>query len=255
MDPNDSVTNSSVSSSDRRRFATTSWSLVGDAAGDGGSKVARKALEELCQLYWYPLYAFSRRQGFDPTEAEDVTQGFFAQMLAGAMLTKADAGRGRFRSFLLAALTNYIANVRRDLSALKRGGGTKAISLDYLDAERRYCLEPATNQEPQHVFETQWALELLRVALAAVREQYEAMGKLAIFDALSPRLTDAAEGPLAEIAGHLNMQVGAVKVALLRLRERYGQQIRLQIARTLDDPNGVDEEIRDLFQAISHNRL
>ncbi|MBL8889713.1 MAG: sigma-70 family RNA polymerase sigma factor [Planctomycetaceae bacterium] len=255
MDPNDSVTNSSVSSSDRRRFATTSWSLVGDAAGDGGSKVARQALQELCQLYWYPLYSFSRRQGFDPTEAEDVTQGFFAQMLAGELLAKADAGRGRFRTFLLAALTNYTANIRRDRSALKRGGGTKTLSLDYLDAERRYCLEPASNREPQHVFETQWALELLRVALAAVRDQYEAMGKMAIFEALSPRLTDPSEGPLAEIAQQLNMQVGAVKVALLRLRERYGQQIRLQIAKTLDDPSGVDDEIRELFQAISQNRL
>lgn len=206
-------------------------------------------------MYWYPLYVFVRRQGFDASEAEDLTQGFFAQMLAGTMLEKADARRGRFRSFLLASLTNYIANQRRQQSALKRGGGSTVLSLNYDDAERRFNLEPSTTQEPHQIFEAQWALELLRISLAAVREQYAAQGKLAIFDALSPRLTDSSEGPLAEAAELLNMQVGAIKVALLRLRERYGQQIRLQIARTLDDPANVDEEIRELFRAISPNRL
>lgn len=253
MTGNDSATD--TSSSVHRRFATTSWSLVSDAAGGGDSSIVRKALEELCQLYWYPLYAFVRRQGFAASEAEDVTQGFFAQMLAGQMLEKADAERGRFRSLLLASLTHYIANYRRDSSALKRGGGATILSLDYMDAERRYGLEPTTTQEPRHIFETQWALELLRVSLAAVRDQYESTGKLPLFEALSPRLTDPSEGPLAEVAIQLKMQLGAVKVALLRLRERYGQQIRLQIARTLDDPAGVDEEIRELFRAISANRL
>jgi DNA-directed RNA polymerase specialized sigma24 family protein len=255
MNRNDSVTGLSNPGAGRRRFATTSWSLIGEAAGNEGSSVARKALEELCRLYWYPLYVFVRRQGFDASDAEDLTQGFFAQMLSGKMLAQAEAGRGRFRNFLLASLNHFIANYRRDLSAVKRGGGTLLLSLDYLDAERRYRLEPATNLEPQHVFETQWALELLRVSLAAVREQYEAMGKLPIFEALSPRLTEVSDEPLAEIAQQLSMQVGAVKVALLRLRERYGQQVRLQIARTLADPAGVDEEIQELFLAISPNRL
>jgi DNA-directed RNA polymerase specialized sigma24 family protein len=255
MTSNDSTIDTSTPKSDHRQFATTSWSLVSEAAGSGRSSIVRNALEELCQLYWYPLYVFVRRQGFDATEAEDVTQGFFTQMLAGKMLEKADVRRGRFRSFLLASLTNYIANQYRQQSALKRGGGATILSLNYDDAERRFGLEPATTQEPHQIFETQWALELLRISLAAVRDQYEAQGKLPIFEALSPRLTDSADGPLVEIAQQLQMQVGAVKVALLRLRERYGQQIRLQIARTLDDPTGVDEEIRELFRAISPNRL
>jgi DNA-directed RNA polymerase specialized sigma24 family protein len=255
MAGNDSAADSAPKTYDHRRFATTSWSLVSEAAGSGESAVVHQALEELCQLYWYPLYAFVRRQGFQAGDAEDLTQGFFTHMLAGKILERADVRRGRFRNFLLAALKNYLANEHRANSSLKRGGGTKVLSLDYDEAERRFSLEPSTIHDPQQNFETQWALELLRISLAAVRTQYEAQGKLAVFEALSPRLTDASEGTLENVAAQLNMQVGAVKVALLRLRERYGQQIRLQIARTLDDPAGVDDEIRELFQSISQNHL
>ena len=243
-----------------RRFATTSWSLVAQAAGQEDSGVARAALQELCQAYWYPLYAFVRRQGYPADQAEDLTQGFFARLLAGGILEQAKAERGRFRSFLLACLKNHLANQRRDQSSLKRGGATAILSLDFESAERRYSREPAISSDPLQAFQAQWAVELLQVALDAVRTQYEAQGKRELFEQLRPFLTasppvGAQVMSLEDVAAGLKMQVGAVRVALHRLRERYGQQIRLQISKTVDSPEHVDEEIRELFQVFSQNRL
>lgn len=249
-----------LESARNRRFATTSWSLVSQAVGDEDSGVARLAMQELCQAYWYPLYAFVRRQGYPADQAEDLTQGFFARILAGGILEGASAERGRFRSFLLTCLKNYLANQRRDQNSVKRGGAAAILSLDFATAERRYSLEPIVSSDPLQSFQAQWAVELLQVSLEAVRTQYDAQGKRELFEQLRPFLTadpqvSTQATSLEEVAAKLNMQVGAVRVALHRLRERYGQQIRLQISKTVDSPERVDEEIRELFQVFSQNRL
>ena len=238
-----------------RGFATTSWSLVAQAAGKRELPTVAAALQDLCQSYWYPLYHYVRRQGYDPTIAEDLTQGFFTRLLDGDLLGKADANRGRFRSFLLAALQNYLANEKRYHAAEKRGGGRPAISLDFNDAESRYSLEPAHHRTPQLDFEAQWALSVLQLAMTAVRAQYVEQGKEQIFAALQPLLSGETEVTLREISDGLGMSVGAIKVALHRMRERYGQQIRLQVARTVPDPSEVDDELRSLFQLFSRESL
>lgn len=238
-----------------RKFATTSWSLVAQAAGKRELPGVAAALQDLCQSYWYPLYHYVRRQGYDPTSAEDLTQGFFTRLLDGELLGKADSNRGRFRSFLLVALQNYLSNEKRHQAAQKRGGGRPAISLDLNDAEFRYSLEPAHNRTPQLDFEAQWALSVLQLAMSAVRAQYVEQGKERIFDALQPLLSGETEITLGEISGTLGMSVGAIKVALHRMRERYGQQIRLQVARTVPDPSEVDDELRSLFQIFSRESL
>jgi len=242
---------SSHDSGGGRQFATTSWSLILQAAAPSDSPPARLALEEMCRSYWYPLYAYVRRQGHDAEQARDLTQGFFAHLLEGRLLEKADAQRGRFRAFLLTALRNFIANQARDQRAEKRGGGQPIFRLDYEGADLRFQQEPAVHDDPLQYFETQWALNLLELAFDAVRSQYEEQGKLAQFNALQPYLNPNRSAPLADVAQTLGMQVGAVKVALHRLRQRYGQQLRLQIAKTVDDPGQVDDELRALFRAFS----
>ncbi len=179
-------------------------------------------------------------------------------MLEGKLLGKADASRGRFRTFLLTSLQNYMANQHRGETAIKRGGGHRLLSLDYQLADRRYCAEtpePSCEADPSQSFESQWAMNLLQLALESVRSQYQEQGKLPVFEALCPLLSPGQDTTLAEVAERLGMQVGAAKVALHRLRERYGQQIRLQIARTVDDPAQVDDELRELFQAFSKKGL
>ena len=230
------------------RFATTRWSLV-RAARDPAAPEARTALAALCEAYWYPLYAYIRRRGHDDAAAQDLTQELFARLLDKDGLASVDEGRGRFRSFLLAACRHFLSNQRDHERALKRGGGRPALSLDGRDAEGRYRREPAHEETPERLFERRWALALLDRTLARLRGEYAASGKERLFDHLKGCLTgDGAPHALA--AAEFGMTEGAVKVAAHRLRGRYREVLHDEIAQTLDSPADVADEVRALFAAL-----
>ena len=230
-------------------FATTRWSLVA-AARDPDAPDARRALADLCGLYWYPVYAYVRRRGHDHHRAQDLTQGFFARLLEKHDLAAADRSRGRFRSFLLAACQHYLANQHDHDTARKRGGGVDHLPLDFGDAAGRFAREPADADTPERDFDRRWALALLARTVDELRAEYAESGRAKLFDTLKGCLAGAAEVSHAELAEQLGMTVGAVKVAVHRLRQRYRDRLRAVIAETVATPEGVDEEIRDLFAAL-----
>jgi RNA polymerase sigma factor (sigma-70 family) len=231
-------------------FATTRWSLVHAAGGVRGS-VAREALGTLCETYWYPLYAYARRRGCAPADAEDRVQSFFAGVLSNGVFTAADPSRGRFRSFLLKSFQNFLhAEHRRD-AALKRGGDRTVQSLDSARAEERYRLEPAEVDTPERLFERNWALTLLETTLAQVRDEYAASGQGTLHAALEAHLRqDQNQAPYAEVAGTLGLTEEAVKSAAHRLRKRYRELLRSAVADTLAHAGDVDDELRWLLQAV-----
>jgi RNA polymerase sigma-70 factor (ECF subfamily) len=229
-------------------FATTHWSLV--LAARGQTPAAREALAELCRVYWFPLYAYIRRQGHAAHEAEDLTQELFAQLLQRDDLAGLDPSRGRFRAFLLASCRHFLANQADKAQALKRGGGRTSLPLDLADADRRYAAEPGHEQTPERLFERRWALALLDQVLGRLRGHYETAGQAALFEHLKGALTGETDGPYAEVAVALGMTEGAVKVAAHRLRQRYRDFLREEIARTVADEAEVDDEVRTLFRAL-----
>jgi RNA polymerase sigma-70 factor (ECF subfamily) len=232
------------------RFRTTQWTLI-VAAQDRTSPAARQALAELCETYWYPLYAFIRRQGHSMEEAQDLTQEFFARLLEKDYLAVVDREKGKFRAFLLACFKHFLANEHDRAKALKRGGGVAIRSLDGGAAESRYSLEPAHDATPEKLFERRWALVLLQNVFTRLRQEQEQAGKLALFEQLKPFL--AGDGPrlgYAQAAAALRLSSGAVKVAVHRLRRRYRELVYEEIARTVDDPALVEAEIHDLFAAL-----
>jgi RNA polymerase sigma factor (sigma-70 family) len=231
------------------RFETTQWSIV-LAAGRGGGGGSRDALAALCESYSYPVYAYVRRCGHGADEAEDLTQAFFAALIEKRFLSAADPERGRFRSFLLAAVAHFLANERDREAALKRGGGRVVVSLDAGDAEWRYGREPSHEETPERVFERRWALTLLDRTLARLRAESERAGHGARFERLKGFLTGEGGGGYAEAAAGLGLSEGAAKVAVHRLRRRYRELLRDEIARTLADPAAVDDELRELFAAL-----
>jgi len=233
-------------------FATTHWSLIVRAA-DAGTADGRAALAELCRIYWYPLYGFARRRGLAPADAEDLTQGFLADLLAREAVAQADAARGRFRTFLLNSFDHYRSHERARAQAAKRGGGEAVVSLDVMHAaEGRFRDEPATTESPEKVYDRKWAMSLIEVTLAAVRLEYAANGKAAWFDELKAALwCGRGEIAYAEIARRLDSTEGAVKVAVHRLRQRFGERFRAEVAQTVVDPAEVDDEIRHLLAAVS----
>lgn len=219
------------------------------AAGDSQNPDSRAALADLCQDYWYPLYAYLRRRGYPQEEAEDLVQGFFAQLLEKNYLKAADRERGRFRSFLLTALKNYAANEWDRRTAKKRGGSTPTLSLDFENAEGRYTIEPADERTPEQEFDRGWATAQLEQVLARMRT--EAGDDDQRFALLQGFLTGEGEDlPYREVAERLDMSEGAVKVAVHRLRQRFGAVLREEVARTLADPADVDDELRHLFAAF-----
>jgi RNA polymerase sigma-70 factor (ECF subfamily) len=232
-------------------FATTQWSRV-LTARDGSDSDAHRALETLCQTYWLPLYAFVRRQGHDPEAARDLTQAFFAELLARDFLKSVEPGLGRFRSFLLASLKNFLSHERDRVRALKRGGGTVTISLETSTVEAQFGGEQGTEQlTPEEIFERQWALTVLERALERVRQEARRAGNPGQFELLKPYLTgEAGRAPYSEVADRLGMSEGAVKAAVLRLRKRFGRALRAEIADTVADPAEVDDEIRRLLNVI-----
>jgi RNA polymerase sigma factor (sigma-70 family) len=232
------------------RFPSTHWSRV-IAAGDPRGPEARESLAALCNAYWYPLYAYIRRRGHTPEQAQDLTQDFFALLLERDLLAKADPERGRFRAFLRTVCTRYLANQRARANARKRGGGRPALPIDALDAEGRYALELADESTPERIFDRTWALTLLGRVLDMLRREYEDADRAMTFEELRGVIIEGHEVPsYAIIAGRLGTSDGAVRVAVHRLRRRYGILLRQEIAATVDDPAEVDDEIRALFSAL-----
>jgi RNA polymerase sigma-70 factor (ECF subfamily) len=232
------------------RFATTRWTLVA-AAGHGSSPQAQEALAALCQIYWYPLYAYARRQLPRPEDAQDLTQEFFACLLEKDYLQAADPQRGKFRSFLLTAFKRFLAKERDRAHAQKRGGGRPVLPLDFSTGERQYQSEPADHATAESLYERRWALTLLEQTLARLRQELVNAGKEKLFEVLKGTLTGADTiEPYADIAAQLDLSVQAVKVAVHRLRRRYAELLRAEIAQTVASPKEVEDELRDLFAAV-----
>ena len=237
------------------QFHTTHWSLVVRAQGVspgpwGGSTHAHAALARLCELYWYPLYAFVRRQGHRPHDAQDLTQEFFARLLAKGWLAEVHQERGRFRSWLLSAVKHFLANEWDRLKAQKRGGRENIISIDEATAEGRYREEPADVETADRMFDRRWALTLLERVLAQLRAEYVSDGKAALFDALKGMLAGESH-PYTEIAKELGMSEGAIKVAVHRLRNRYRTLIRSDVMQTVATPEEADAELRHLLATLA----
>jgi RNA polymerase sigma-70 factor (ECF subfamily) len=232
------------------QFATTHWSVI-VAARDGDAPQVREALAALCQTYWYPLYAYIRRQGYSWDQAQDLTQEFFTRLLEKDTLRLVDRARGKFRSFLIAACQHFLANERDRAQALKRGGGHVFVPIDGPAAESRYQAEPAHGQTPEKIFERRWALTLLDQVLVRLRAEFEGADKGRLFDGLkSFLLKEKTAGGYTQAAQQLGMTEGAVKVAVHRLRQRYRELLREEIGRTVHDPEHIDDEIRSLFHAL-----
>ncbi len=233
------------------RFAATHWSVVLAARG-GDTARARAAMEALCQTYWYPLYAFARRIGQSPHDAEDSVQGFLAICLEKNYLAAAEQAKGRFRSFLLLALKRFLAKERDKSRARKRGGGQRPIALDGLTAEQRYALEPTEPLSPDRLFERRWALTLLDKVLCRLRQELAATGRLGAFEELKEFLVAGGRGtPYKELAARLGTSEGAVKVGVHRLRQRYRELLEEEIANTVASPEEVEEERRYLLAVLS----
>jgi RNA polymerase sigma-70 factor (ECF subfamily) len=231
-------------------FATTHWSVVVEA-GQSDSPKASEAISQLCQAYWYPLYAYVRRKGYQAPDAQDLTQEFFARLLARNYVTGADRGRGKFRSYLLGALEHFLAKEWRRAQAEKRGGGRADFSLDEVDAEKRYLLEPSHDLTPAKIFDRRWATTLLEKAMMRFEEECRAEQKAELFEKVKPLLSgDSTEAPYAEMARSLNMSEGAFKVAVHRLRQRYGEMVRAEIAQTVADPDEIEQELQELLMAL-----
>lgn len=230
-------------------FHSTHWSRV-QAAGGSDDALARAALAELCRSYWYPLYTFARRAGLAHAAAEDAVQGLFARLIEARSLREVAREKGRFRSFLLAALQHHLANERDRERAEKRGGGRVILAVDLSGAELRFAREPERGRTSAQEFERAWALEVLRRAVARLAEEYGASGRGALFEALKGEL-EGAPAPHAEIAAALGMTSGAVKVAAHRLRQRFGATLRALVADTVASPAAVEAELGALLRALS----
>lgn len=239
-----------ASPKDAAGFFSTRWSLV-VTAGDRDGADARAALETLCTLYWPPLYAYIRRQGFEAATAEDLTQGFLVMVLERGDLARANPERGRFRSFLLTAVKHFLINEQEREQALKRGGGHLKLSLDFPSTESRLGLQPAEEVTPETLFERQWALTLLDRVRQLLQNEYISTGRHSLYARLEGLLTGAGlEEKYSSVALELGMSEGAVKVAAHRLRQRFGEILRQEIAQTVASPDEIDGEIRDLFDAL-----
>lgn len=237
-----------------RRFASTRWSIVA-AAGRKESPEAHAALAVLCQTYWYPLYAYARRRLANADDARELTQEFFARLLEKDYLQAADSRRGKFRSFLLTAFQHFLAKEHARATAQKRGGGRRALPLEFQDGEHRYLHEPADPTTPETLYERRWALTLLEQALGRLRQEFTASGKERLFEALKGTLTGDGTGePYEQIGRDLGLSERAVKTAAHRLRRRYRELLRAEVAQTVTAPEEVEDELRDLFAAVRRER-
>ena len=233
-----------------RVFATTLWTVVLRAGGPTSDGSAH-ALEQLCRTYWYPLYSFARRSGVPAHDAEDLTQSFFAYLLEKDAIARANRERGRFRNFLLAAFKNFQANERAHHAAAKRGGGKAVLSLDELQAEDRYRHEPRSDLSPERLYDQKWAASLLDQVMRALRLEYQTLGKGPLFDSLRSVIwggrQETGYEALARTAG---ISEGAFKVAVHRLRARFKECLRQEVAQTVATPGEVDDELRHLLSSL-----
>jgi RNA polymerase sigma factor (sigma-70 family) len=230
-------------------FTTTHWTVVRQATSD--SPQAAAALETLARAYWYPLYAYVRRNGNSPHDAQDLTQAFFARLLEHGYIQRADRDQGRFRTFLLSSLNNFLHNEWHKENREKRGGGHKTFSLDEETAETRFAAEPFVEQPPDSLYDRGWAATLLERALASLRSEFEQSGKLDLYERLKVFVWgDKCALSYAEMAAQLNMTEGAVKVSVHRLRQRYGELLRAEVAQTVSTPEEINEELRYLISIV-----
>ena len=253
MKPDDS------SRADAAEFRPTRWSVVLLSA-QTNAPGSQAALAALCRLYWYPLYAFVRRRGYNPDDAQDLTQGFFLHLLDHKALAQVDPLKGKFRSFLLASIQNYLSKQLDRARCLKRGGKTEFVPLDTKNAEDRYQLEAADHLSAEKIFDARWALTLLDEAMSLLSVEYARQEKMATFETLKPFLNpldSEAQPSYEQVAGQLGVGVGAVKMLIHRLRKRYTTLLRAEVARTVSDPEEIDEELRALCDALiaSEGRL
>jgi RNA polymerase sigma factor (sigma-70 family) len=231
------------------QFPTTRWTMV-VAAGDPDRKEARLALVALCENYWYPLYAYLRRRGYAADQAQDLTQDFFIRVLEGRYLDHADPEKGRFRSFLLTSLKFFVADEEDRQSAQKRGGAA-VVSLEFSSGEERYQREPAHDETPERIFERRWALAVLDRVVERLRNEFVQHGRPEHFARLKVFLLGQSDAPYAALAREMNTSEGALKVAIHRLRKRYRELFRQEIADTVADPAEVESELRFLAAALT----
>src|SRR5436305_14870354 len=236
-------------------FTTTHWSVVLEAQGE--SPAAQEALERLCRMYWRPIYSFVRRQGVAPEEAEDLTQGFFAELLERGSLGAVRKEKGRLRSYLLGALKYFVADEQRRAMAIKRGKGQRLIPLEELRADERIETEPADPVTAETIYERRWALTVLERVLSRLKDEYREAGNAALFDSLKDLLPDEPGAPSqADIAARLNMSENAVRQAFYRFRQRYQALLREEIAHTVATPGDIEDELRHLIAVVEaqHDR-
>src|SRR5580700_10528621 len=233
------------------QFPTTRWTLV-VAAGDPRRKDARSALVSLCEKYWYPLYAYLRRRGYAPDQAQDLTQEFFMRVLEGRYLDRADPEKGRFRSFILTSLKFFVADEADRQSAQKRGGRA-VVPLEFSSGEDRYQREPAHDETPERIFERRWALSVLDRVVERLRNEFVQHGRPEHFERLKVFLLGQSDAPYAALAREMNTSEGALKVAIHRLRKRYRELFRQEIADTVADPAEVESELRFLAASSQEN--
>lgn len=234
-----------------RRFATTQWSLIHNAA-DSANPEFREAMAELCRTYWSPVYTYIRCGGKDAESAQELTQGFFTQLLEKKFIRDAEEGRGRFRSFLLTSVKHYVANEWDRSQTLKRGGAVSILQLDFETEESTLSLEPVERETPETVFEKRWAVSVLKQTMERLDLEMKQAGKQQTFQRLRPLLTGMTlETPYSEIAAELEMTEGALKVTIHRLRKKFGKLLRQEVSRTLSDPTLLDEEMRFLQSALA----
>jgi RNA polymerase sigma-70 factor (ECF subfamily) len=248
MDDERSV-GSKCAASEVARFPATRWSLIAKAQASN-SGVIHGALTEICEHYWPPIYAFLRRTGHSREDAEDLTQGFFASLLAREVFARVEREGGKLRTFLLASLKNHLHNEYRAGARQKRGGGAEVVRIDAEESERRIQGEMADEMTPERAFDRAWVLNLLGTALTSLEQEYLADNKGALFTALRPQLVDAASVPYAELAERFGMSEGALRVAVHRLRVRYRELLIQEVAETVEGPAAVKAELDFLLRTI-----
>jgi DNA-directed RNA polymerase specialized sigma24 family protein len=231
-------------------FTKTPWTLVLRAGWGSSSAEGAAALEWLSGRYWYPLYAFARRSGLTSHDAEDATQGFFAHLFESSALAKANPDRGRFRNFLLTAFNNYMGQQREQMKAWKRGGRHSHVSLDGMTAEERYLHEPMDGQDPSRLYEAAWATATIGAGLESLRLEYARLGKSELFDALLPHLT-GDPGSYADLGARIGQSPGAARVAVHRIRTRFAETLRAEVATTVDGDSEVQDELRHLRNVLA----
>ena len=232
------------------KFTTTHWSVV-VMAQEPDSPQAAEALERLCRTYWYPLYAYVRRQGHTPEDAQDLTQEFFARLLEKNYLAQVAREKGKFRSFLLAALRHFLSDQQDRAKAVKRGGAADCVSLDAQSAEERYRLEPVNGMDAGKLYERRWAMTLLEQALTRLRDESVAAGRPELFERLRDFVAGESEDSCGAVAAQLGLTESAVRAALHRLRRRYRELVREAVAQTVADPAEIDAELRYLIAVLS----